>query len=165
MVDIRLVEETDLDVCYAIEQTCFPASVAATREQIEKRIHMFPEGFLVAEMDGQIVGMLNSGATNKDDITDVALKHMVGHESNGKNIVIYAVAVLPEHQMKGIARQLVNLFIEQARYLGKEQILLICKSSLTVYYATFGFEERGQSKADFGGFEWYEMALTLKDVQ
>lgn len=163
MVSIRLVDISDLDRCHEIEQACFPPSLAASRENIERRIRLFPQGFLVAEVEGVVIGMLNSGATNKDDITDAELKSMIAHESDGKNIVIYSVAVLPDYQMQGVARKLMNLFIEQARYLRKERILLICKSSLTIYYATFGFEERGQSKATFGGYEWYEMALHLGD--
>lgn len=157
---IRHVTEHDLDACYAIESVCYTTD-AATREKIQKRIQVFPEGFLVAESNGQIMGMINSGSTNKDDITDEAFKDMVGHVRNGKNIVIFSLAVFPKFQGMGVSQKLMLKFIDVSKDLKKEKILLICKSDVIPYYQKYGFSYGGKSKSRHGGFEWYEMYLSL----
>ena len=97
-VNIRNVTIQDLDNCFVVESRCFLPSEAATREKIEKRIRLFPQGFLVAELDNTIIGQINSGATRQEDISAEEFKDMVGHEEDGRNIVIFALAVLPEFQ-------------------------------------------------------------------
>ena len=157
-VIIRHVVEGDLDACFTIESTCYTTD-AATREKIEKRIALFPAGFLVAEVDGQVVGMVNCGATNNEDITDDAFKDMTDHVHDGKHIVIFSLAVLPAFQGVGISGRLMEKFIEASRDLEKEKILLMCKSGLISYYRKYGFLYAGKSKSTLGGFEWHEMYL------
>ena len=157
-VIIRHVVAGDLDACFTIESTCYTTD-AATREKIEKRIAIFPAGFLVAETNGLVVGMVNSGATDKDDITDDAFKDMTDHVHNGKHIVIFSLAVLPAFQGVGISRMLMEKFIAVSRDLEKEKILLMCKTGLISYYRKYGFHYAGKSKSTLGGFEWHEMYL------
>jgi len=158
---IRQVTIYDLDACYAVESRCFLPSEAASRETIETRINLFPQGFLVAELNNVIVGMVNSGATNKEDISDEAFKAMVGHEHDGANIVIFSLAVLSEFQKQGVAKQLMVQFIEVSKKLGKQKIMLICKSNLVDYYQKYGFVYVGESASTHGGSEWHEMHLPL----
>ena len=136
---IRTVLPKDLDECFLVETSGFPPEEAATRETIQLRIETFPQGFLVAEMDGRVVGMLNSAATDKDDISDEELKQLIGHDPGGKNMVVFALAVLPEFQKRGIARQLMSRFVEEARQREKENVLLMCKRHLIAYYEEMGF--------------------------
>ncbi|MFN3531443.1 MAG: GNAT family N-acetyltransferase [Candidatus Brocadia sp.] len=159
-VKIRHVTIHDLDACYAVESVCY-TSDAATREKIKKRIELFPEGFLVAELKGLIIGMINSASTNKEDITDESFKDMVGHVKDGKNIVIFSLAVLPEFRGTGVSKKLMSMFIEVSKTLRKEKILLICKSELIPYYKKYGFFYAGKSRSVHGGFEWHEMYLPL----
>ncbi|NUO07647.1 MAG: GNAT family N-acetyltransferase [Candidatus Brocadia sp.] len=161
---IRHVTEHDLDACYTLESLCY-TSDAATKEQIQKRMQVFPEGFLVAESNGRIIGMINSGATNKEDITDEAFKDMVGHVKDGKNIVIFSLAVLPGFQGMGVSKKLMLKFIGVAKDLKKEKILLICKSDVIPYYQKYGFSYGGKSKSRHGGFEWHEMYLPCNNLQ
>src|SRR5512145_1905954 len=86
---IRNALPEDLDECFLVETSGFPPEEAATRETIRLRIETFPEGFFVAELDGRVVGMLNSAATNKDDISDEELKQLIGHDPHGKNMVVF----------------------------------------------------------------------------
>jgi hypothetical protein len=69
---IRHAVPTDLDGCFLVETSGFPPEEAATRQTIKLRLETFPQGFLVAEMNGRVVGILNSAATDKDDISDEA---------------------------------------------------------------------------------------------
>lgn len=152
----------DLDECFSVEASGFPPEEAATRETIKLRLERFPEGFLVAELDGRVVGMLNSGATDKDDISDEGLKQLIGHHPEGRNMVVFALAVLPEFRKQGIAPQLMNRFAEEARQRGKENILLLCKGHLIPYYERLGFAYVGVSQSTHGGVEWHQMRLALR---
>ena len=158
---IRNVLPKDLDECFLVETSGFPPEEAATRETIRLRIETFPQGFFVAETDGRIVGMLNSASTNKDDISDEELKQLIGHDPDGKNTVVFALAVLPEFQKRGIARQLMSRFVEEARQWKKGNVFLMCKQHLIAYYESMGFAHAGLSKSTHGGAEWHEMRLAL----
>lgn len=160
---IRTVRPDDIDACLRIETACFPPDEAATREGIEKRVKTFPEGFLVAEIDGTVAGQINSGATNKDDITDEAFKQLDGHEKDGRNMVIFSLSVLPDYRRRGIAGALLRRFADDARKQGRETILLLCKDELVGYYSRFGFKDRGLSDSEHGGVQWHEMALPLRN--
>ena len=62
-VKIRGVTQRDLEECFIIESLCFLPSEAASKENIEKRIKLFPQGFFVAELDGKVIGHINSAST------------------------------------------------------------------------------------------------------
>lgn len=158
---IRMVEPEDLTACHTIEVRCFPPCEAAWTSSLEKRIEEYPEGFLVAECDGEVVGQVNSGSTSKNDITDEEFKQLIGHDPDGRNIVIFSLSVLPEHQKNGLGSQLLTSFIKQARELGKSNVMLLCKSDLIDYYSRHGFKEGGISASSHGDAEWYEMSLAL----
>jgi len=160
-IKIREVKNKDLDECYYVEKTCYTTE-GATKEKIKKRIQVYPEGFLVADLDGEIIGLINSASTNKRDISDEELKDMIGHEHNGKNIVIFSLAVLPKFQGRSVSKLLMLEFIKVSKKLGKERILLICKKELIEYYKKYDFVYIGKSKSKHGGFDWYEMRLELK---
>jgi ribosomal protein S18 acetylase RimI-like enzyme len=159
---IRQVTMCDLDRCFAIESACYGPE-GATREKIRKRIELYPHGFLVAEKNRQVVGFVNSGSTHKDDISDEALKDMIGHDPTGNNIVIFSLAVNPQFQSRGISKKLMLGFIDTSRALNKDCILLLCKSELIPYYRQYGFIDRGRSKSIHGGLRWHEMHLSLTD--
>ena len=161
-VIIRHVLPADLDECSVVEKSGFPPEEAATRETIQLRIETFPQGFLVAEVQGKVIGILNSAATNKDDISDEELKQLIGHDPEGKNMVVFALAVLPEYQRQGVARQLMKRFAEESRQQGKENVLLMCKQHLIAYYERMGFTRVGISRSTHGGAEWHEMRLVLR---
>lgn len=160
-ITIRPVLPNDLDACFLVEASGFPPEEAASRETIKCRMDTFPQGFLIAEIDGRIVGILNSAATNKDDISDEELKQMIGHDPNGRNMVIFSLAVLPEYRQQGIARKLMSRFAEEARKLKKENVLLLCKRHLVTYYEGMGFAHAGLSRSTHGGADWHEMRLAL----
>lgn len=158
---IRMVDPDDLTACHTIEANCFPPCEAAWTSSLRNRIEQYPEGFLVAEHEGQVIGQVNSGSTHKDDITDEEFKQLIGHDPDGKNIVIFSLSVLPEHQKRGVADRLMTGFINQARDLGKAKVLLLCKDDLVAYYARHGFVDNGPSASSHGDAEWREMALVL----
>lgn len=157
---IRQARIDDLDASYAVEIACFPADEAASKANMQKRLELFPHGYLIAEKDNIVLGHINSGATNKDDISDEALKAMIGHEAEGQNLVIFSVAVHPDYQKQGVASALLRTYIQLQQNKAKN-ILLLCKENLLGFYSGFGFENRGRSASTHGGATWYEMCLKL----
>jgi ribosomal protein S18 acetylase RimI-like enzyme len=158
---IRYATLADCEACHAIEMLCFDPAEAASQASIRTRIEVFASGFLVAEMAGIICGFINSGATNADDLADEELKQMVGHAANGHNLVVFSLAVHPQYQGRGIARALLSRYIAQAQHLGKQRILLLCKSNLVPLYARFGFIDQGLSASTHGGAIWHTMEYRI----
>ena len=157
---IRQVEHKDINGCFEVEDSCFPPEEAASLESITIRANEFPQGFYIAASDGRIVGQVNSGATDKDDISDEEFKKLIGHKADGKNRVIFSLSVHPEYQRNGIAGKLLDEYIKCSK--GQcENIMLLCKSNLIPFYERFGFVVRGLSASDHGGAEWYEMVLSF----
>lgn len=160
-VKIRHVVLGDLASCCQIEQLGYGSSEAATEEKILKRIKVYPEGFLVAAANDEVIGFVNSGATNKVDLSDESLKDMIGHDPDGRNMVIMSVVVHEKYQGQGTAGLLLKKFISNAKKSGKDNIFLICKSPLIAFYDKYGFEYLRESKSRHGGFKWHEMVHKL----
>lgn len=160
-IQIRQVHVNDLDACARIEDECYNKQ-GATRKRIERRIREYPEGFMVAVSGEKVAGFINSGCIHADDIKNENLKDLKGHDSSGKNRVIFSLAVRPCFQGMGISRLLMEKFILESRKVKKSLVLLICREHLISFYKRFGFVYRAPSIATYGGFTWHEMVLNLK---
>ena len=162
--NIRTVNKQDLDRCFEIESVSYSGDEAATKDKILKRITTFPEGFIVLENDREIIGFINSGACDQVELSDEEFKELVGHDSEGKHVVILSVVVHPAYQRKGLASKLMKNFIDRMKALGKSDIYLICQTELIDMYAGYGFVDLGVSDSDHGGLSWNEMSLFLQDA-
>ncbi len=158
---IRQVTPADLDRCFTIEILAYEGDEAATREKIATRIATWPQGFIVAEVEGVVAGFINSGAAYQVEMADEAFKEMVGHDPDGPQVVIMSVVVHPDFQGQGLAKRLMTEFIVRMRDLGKTRINLMCKERHIPLYAGFGFAYLKASASDHGGMDWHEMALDL----
>ena len=163
-INIRVVNEQDLDRCFEIESVAYAGDEAATKDKILKRIKTYPEGFIVLENDREIIGFVNSGATRKVELSDEEFKELIGHDPEGEHIVIMSVVIHPDYQGRGMASKLMNSFIDKMKSLGKSDIFLICQTELIDMYASYGFVNLGVSDSDHGGMSWNEMSLSLQDT-
>jgi len=159
---IREVRPSDLERCFLIETISYRGDEAASKEKILKRIITYPEGFVVIEANGEVVGFINSGATNEVDLADEEFKDLAGHDSDGQHVVIMSVVVHPNHQGNGFADQLMEFFISKMKDLSKTSLNLICQRNLIGFYQRHGFQLVGKSASNHGGLEWYEMDNTIK---
>lgn len=160
-MNIRQVKTEDLSSCFTLEMECFPAEEAASLENIKKRISQFPQGFYVLENEGKIIGHVNSGCTNKDDITDEDFKGLIGHNPTAENMVIFSLAVSPVFRGKKLGHLLLERFIKECQAISKKRILLLCKTDLISYYKNAGFSYISISKSTHGGAQWHEMEFLL----
>lgn len=159
---IRNVLPKDLEAVTQIEATCFPASEAAPKNVFKERLSIFPEGFFIAELNNEIIGFINGGATNKNHLEDEFFKTMDLHIPNGDNMVIFGLDVHPKYQKRGFAKVLMHHFIESAKKDGRKNVLLTCKEHLIKYYEQFGYINKGVSGSEHGGAKWYDLRLELK---
>ena len=158
---LRQVIESDVERCFEIERGSYEGDEAATREKIYKRIREYPEGFIVLELRGTVIGFINCGATDHVDLANEEFKDLVGHDSNGTHIVVFSVVVDREYQGQGFAGELMASFISRMKEMKKSSIYLICRYQLVEFYKKYGFKYTGESKSTHGGLSWHEMVLRL----
>lgn len=152
---------TDAPRCFHIETTAYEGDEAATLEKIAIRIAQYPQGFLILEVDGEVVGFINSGCAHNVVMSDEALKELVGHIAEAPNVVIMSVVVDPAHQGNGYSKQLMTEFVKRMRTLGKQSIHLMCKEQHVPLYARMGYTYVQPSPSEHGGMAWHEMVQTL----
>ncbi len=161
MQEFRYATLADAARCFEIEASAYESQEAATLEKITKRIAEYSKGFLILEIDGAIVGFINSGCTHEVTMSDENLKEMIGHESSAPNVVVMSVVVAPSHQGKGYSTALMNEFVKRMAGMGKKTIHLICKHHHIPLYEKFGYRYTQPSASMIGGAKWHEMVMKL----
>lgn len=158
----RTATPADVDRCYQIEITAYEGDEAATREKIATRIAQYPEGFLIMELQGQVIGFINCGCAHEVVMSDEAFKELIGHDSDAPNAVIMSVVIDPAWQGKGYASVMMRTFIQRMRDMGKRTIHLMCKERHVELYARQGYQYVKPSESDHGGMAWHEMVMELE---
>lgn len=108
---IRSARRDDIDTIMALEAQGFHAAIRESRDVMLKRLHHFPEGFLVLEnADGKPIGYLCSeiwAADNTIDNTHFALGHDIAqtHRPDGKCLYVSSMTIHPEQRGGGLGRQ------------------------------------------------------------
>ncbi|MFJ3050719.1 GNAT family N-acetyltransferase [Pseudomonas nitroreducens] len=157
----RTAVPADTDRCFAIETTAYEGDEAATHEKIATRIAQYPEGFLIMELGGEIIGFINSGCAFEVVMSDEEFKELIGHDPAAPNVVIMSVVIDPAQQGKGYASLLMRTFVERMAGLGKRTIHLMCKDRHVPLYERFGYRYVKPSASDHGGMAWHEMVMEL----
>ncbi|MBI6634942.1 GNAT family N-acetyltransferase [Pseudomonas paralactis] len=159
---LRNALPTDAQRCFDIETSAYEGDEAATLEKIATRIAQYPQGFLILEEDGEVVGFINSGCAHNVVMSDEAFKELVGHDAEAPNGVIMSVVVDPAHQGKGYAKHLMTAFVQRMGTLGKQTIHLMCKQQHVPLYTRMGYTYVRPSPSDHGGMAWHEMVMCLE---
>ena len=157
----RNARPTDARRCFEIETAAYDGDEAATLEKISRRIDVYPDGFLILEVEGEVVGFINCGCAHEVKMSDEEFKELIGHDPNAPNVVIMSVVVDPSQQNKGLSRALMDAFILRMRRMGKATIHLMCKEHHVPLYEKFGYRYLQPSASDHGGMTWHEMSRRL----
>ncbi len=155
----RSAKTSDVSRCFEIETTAYEGDEAATREKIATRVSLYPSGFLVLELKGQVVGFINSGCAQDVVMSDETFKELVGHDPDAPNVVIMSVVVDPAYQGKGYSTLLMRAFVEDMARRGKQTIHLMCKERHVDLYKKLGFRYVQPSPSAHGGMSWHEMVM------
>lgn len=156
---IRKAEVREAKEIAKVEALCFPAAEAATLESITERLATFPDSFLVAEEDEEIIGFINGCVTNDRVICDEMFESADYHNLNGAYQAIFGLDVHLKWQHKGIATLLMKAMIQNAAETGRKGLILTCKEHMIPFYGKFGYCNQGISKSTHGNAVWYDMIL------
>lgn len=85
------------------------------------------------------------------------------HQPDGAWQMIFGVNTLPAYRKQGLAGELIQCAIADARKAGRRGLVLTCKEALVAYYAKFGFVLEGASDSTHGGASWYQMRITFTE--
>ena len=158
---IRHGNINDLDGVTELERRCFPSAEAADRKAFRLRLLNYSGCFWVTEADKKVICMINGMTTHKNDLCDEMYEDAELYSPDGKWLMLFGVATLPEYQHKGLASQLMERVIGEAVKQGREGIVLTCKEGLIPFYEKFGYVNEGISDSIHGDAVWYQMRLTF----
>lgn len=157
---IRNVKIEDLDQVTEVEALCFPTAEAAVEASFRQRIETFPDSFFVAEDEnGRIIGFINGCVTDERTIRDEMFEDSGLHHTEGLYQSVFGLDVIPEFRRQGVAADLMNRLMQEAKARGKKGMILTCKDRLIHYYEKFGYRNLGLSASVHGGAVWYDMLL------
>ncbi|KAJ5914310.1 hypothetical protein N7504_003193 [Penicillium tannophilum] len=183
---VQLLSTSNVEDCIAVENA-FPEAERCSRDKFVYRLTRCPElslGLFTLPLYGDqpkpratLVGHIIATRTSEPTVTDRSMRlpsewknerwsfegnEAVGHEEGGRTIAIHSLAVLPEHQGKQIGSTLMKSYIHRIREaLIADRIAIIAHDHLVPFYESFGFENHGPSKCQFGGGGWVDLVLEL----
>ena len=158
---IRTATILDLQAITEVEARCFPKAEAASENDFQKRLSVYPNHFWLLEDDKKLVGFVNGMVTNEPILRDEMYEDANLHNENGQWQMIFGVNTIPEYRRQGCAERILKKVISDAKEQGRKGLVLTCKEKLIRYYEKFGFENEGVSESTHGGVVWYNMRLTF----
>jgi len=121
---LRKFSLSDLDQITEIEKVSFPPGTVYSKSYFEKLYHSYPQGFLIAEILGKIIG------------------YAIG-QIKGNSAQIISIAVLPDWRKKGIGTKLFNSLLDFFKKEGAKEIFLHVRTKnqeAISFYQNLGFE-------------------------
>lgn len=161
LLQIRQATLEDLEAVTYVEAQAFPPKEAASKESFKGRLGVFTESFLVGELNGEIVALIDGCISEERFITDKLYESNAWHSIAAPNMMVFGIAVLPKHQKKGFGTQMMEAFIALGKAHKKVLITLSCKKHMIPFYEQFGYQLDGLSESNHGGATWYDMTLYL----
>lgn len=120
-----------LDGVMEVERSAWPPELQATKEKFASRLHIFPEGFFVAMINGKIGGVTTSQITaydasvskTWDEITDNGMIAKT-HAPGGNALYVVSVGVAKEAQGNKVGGRIVEEQKKLAIKLGLRYLYL-----------------------------------------
>jgi len=129
---IRTAREPDIAQAAEVIRTCWPEGMSLSEDDLSSILATFPEGFIVAEKDGDVVGVITSLRVSRHDVIDSCPSwHVITdegriagtHRPDGDCLFMMAVSVSPSAQKLSLGKRLVNAEVSLgARLPGVEYV-------------------------------------------
>lgn len=128
---VRPMEQSDIDHIIEMQYSCFPGMDPWKREQLMSHLTIFPEGQIVAEYDGEVIGSCSSLIINFDeyderhswdDVTDNG--YITNHNPDGYNLYGIEVMVDPKFRRMKVGHRLYEARKEVARERNLKSIII-----------------------------------------
>ncbi|MBA2859752.1 ribosomal-protein-alanine N-acetyltransferase [Methanococcus maripaludis] len=155
---IRNARKTDIDEIMNIEYDSFIEGISENRNVFLDRIATFQNGFLVLEVDSEILGYISSEIWEYSENIDEKmfdLNHDIKkvHKCNGSELYISSIGILKKHRKNGYGNLLFKELIEKIskNYKISSMILTVSvnwKPAIKLYEKN-GFKEIGRIKEFF----------------
>lgn len=163
-IRVRLAQMSDLDAVQEVEERCFSAADAATREQMRERLRWFSDWFWLAFDGDRLVAYIGGMPSRERDLRDEMFADATLADAAGRHYMVFSVATIPEYQHLGVAGIVMRKVLEDCRARGCDDAVLTCKEHLVGFYARFGYEDEGLSASEHGGAIWHQMRLAFPSV-
>jgi len=147
---IRNAKKEDIDFIMDIEYDSFSENVSESREVILSRISVFPDGFLILEVDGIVSGYVSSEIWEyhekiNEDMFDLDHDIEKVHNIRGTELYISSIGVLKKYRGKGYGKLLFSKLIENImkKYEISSMILTVSANwdAAVNLYKKSGFKE------------------------
>ncbi|PSL48183.1 acyl transferase domain-containing protein [Chitinophaga niastensis] len=116
---VRYARKEDLPALIKLEKDCWPAYLCTTASALEKRLAHYPEGQMVLQLNGEIVGVVYSQRIEKlSDLENVVAATIEDlHRNDGSIIQLLGLNILPEWQHGNFGDQLLEFMLQQCSLL------------------------------------------------
>ncbi len=128
---VRQMEHRDFPKIIDLQKLCFTGMEPWKYSQLESHLRHFPEGQLVVEYDGLIIGSCSSLIVNFDEYQDEHSYDQItdrgfitNHDSSGQELYGIEVMVHPDYRRMKIGRRLYEARKDLARRLNLKSILI-----------------------------------------
>ncbi len=114
-INVRQLTLDDYDALRELDLACYPDTDPIPREQLASQLHMFPDGQMCVELDGEIIGASHCLVVDFDnydewhnwrEISDDG--YIRNHDADGDTLYGIEIMVHPEHRGLKLARRLYN---------------------------------------------------------
>jgi [ribosomal protein S18]-alanine N-acetyltransferase len=157
----RNASKDDLDVIMEIERQCFDEDTRELLEVYVQRMECFPDGFVLALHDQEVIGVATSEIWNELgelDASTFELGHSIydRHTLKGRYLYLSSIAILPKYRSRGYGEQLFSYSVDHlcSKYPEIRTLILIVSQQWTVahhIYQKHGFQEVKRITSFFGG--------------
>lgn len=162
---IRTVKMNDLDAIVELESSAFHMSEEMTRKDMIGRIENYPNTFLVAEVDGKVVGHVFGPVSKERYIRDELYFKNQPNNAQYHYQTILSLATNQDYRKQGIASALIEELCKIAQAQDRRAITLTCLPKLFHFYEKRGFINEGKTSDDIpdpDDVSSYNMVRALK---
>ena len=164
-LNIRTVKMDDLDAIVELESSAFHMSEEMTRKDMIGRIENYPDTFLVAQVDGKVVGHVFGPVSKERYIKDELYFKNQPNNAQYHYQTILSLATNQEYRKQGIASALIEELCKIAQSQDRHAITLTCLPKLFHFYEKRGFINEGKTSDDIpdpDDVSSYNMVRALK---
>lgn len=164
-LNIRTVKMDDLDAIVELESSAFHMSEEMTRKDMIGRIENYPDTFLVAQVDGKVVGHVFGPVSKERYIKDELYFKNKPNNAQYHYQTILSLATNQEYRKQGIASALIEELCKIAQSQDRRAITLTCLPKLFHFYEKRGFINEGKTSDDIpdpDDVSSYNMVRALK---
>lgn len=88
----------DAEILSKVETTCFPPNEAATSIEIQERLNVYANHFLLLFEEDRLISFIDGFCTNQRDLMDEMYSDASMHDENGDWQMIFGLNTLLDYQ-------------------------------------------------------------------